>query len=91
MNVDLSTISKRKQTLSLDKVRAQRRQARGQVLLVEPERRQPTFRRHVANTLLWLVRNKQQQKAVAYMRLKFSPEALKRAVEQNKLTPRVNA
>lgn len=51
----------------------------------------PTFRRHVAVTLLWLVRNKQQQKVVAYMRLKFSPEALKRAIEQNKLTPRVNA
>lgn len=47
-------------------------------------------RRHVANALLWLIRNRQQQKAVAYMRLSYSKDAMKRAIEGNRVLPRVN-
>lgn len=49
-----------------------------------------TFTEKTANALLWLIRNKQQQKAVAYIRVGFSADALRRAIENNKLAPRVN-
>jgi hypothetical protein len=47
-------------------------------------------RDRVAMTLLWMIRNKQQQKVIAYIRNNFSAAALRRAIENNKVTPRVN-
>lgn len=46
-----------------------------------------SYKNCVANTLLWVIRNKQQQKATAYMRNQFSTSRLRTAVENNKLTP----
>jgi hypothetical protein len=43
----------------------------------------------IATTLLWVIRNKQQQKVIAYIRNNFSAKTLRAAIERNKPTPRV--
>jgi hypothetical protein len=58
---------------------------------LDPKRNEKAFNDRVANTLLWLVRNKQQQKVIAYRRLGFSEDSLRRAIENNKPTPRLTA
>lgn len=49
-----------------------------------------SFDQRVRVTLLWLVRHKQQQKAIPYIRLGMSPRLLWHAIETDRLTPRFN-
>lgn len=48
----------------------------------------PTGQRRVRNNLLYLMRNDAQQAAIAYMRLGYSAEALRKAVDDDRPVPR---
>lgn len=43
----------------------------------------PTYFARVRKTLYWLLRHKVQQEAIAYMRLGYSSEAMKKAIDNN--------
>lgn len=53
------------------------------------ERGSKKFLAKQRSVVLWMVRNEQQQKSIAYMRLGYDPKNLRKAVEANSVTPRL--
>lgn len=50
----------------------------------------PTFTKRLRNHILYLLRNSVQQHVIAYMRMGFDREALKKAIDSNRPPPRVS-
>lgn len=51
----------------------------------------PTFQARLRKHVLYLVRNSAKQAVSIYMRLKYDPEALKNAIDNNRPVPRVSS